>query len=520
MSGEIGYLLALPLALVAVPVVLGGVAIAAVGKAGALAVDAAVSYENKKRAEREEIYRSGIRDEIVSYRSSIKSMMTEQTKLNKELSLSMEEDLKKSREAFAQLISKMDLGEAEFAEEVQNASRQLMEELQEKQQELQVNYHTKIDTKLKEIEKESREKYEDTMADIQALQDTEEKKIMAQAKIARSYIEETRDLITALETQFMGAKYAAGQLGLHKSDLKLLEKQYNDGHYEGCMVAAVSLMAKVRQDILLADEKHQEFENWQKMAAMFIAENKGLMASQKVLTKELYDLLMEEEDKKGESTGITEEDIGTELSVYWGRTMDGKSVYEEMERQLKELEACVLAENCTLSAKELQEICEKMSGQWRVQIMNHGQKALECWNRALQRESLAMDIIPEMEKHGYRYNEQYAYIRVDENGDSVKVSETEKDAQLCLKFIDGYGDEILVRLYDTGGSKIGLQITDMAEELDPEIDKSETRRQLEEEIHAIVEGEDYQGTAKGGCQKGTERKVVANKKTKKISSLI
>ena len=60
----------------------------------------------------------------------------------------------------------------------------------------------------------------------------------------------------------------------------------------------------------------------------------------------------------------------------------------------------------------------------------------------------------------------------------------------------------------------------MAEELDPEIDKSETRRQLEEEIHAIVEGEDYQGTAKGGCQKGTERKVVANKKTKKISSLI
>lgn len=520
MSGEIGYLLALPLALVAVPVALGGLAAAGVVKAGAAALQVAGDYERQRRAERAEIYSSGVRDEILDYRKNVKKMMDAQRELNKELSTKFEADLQENREKFAKLISSMEVGEAAFAEEVELESGKMISWIKMKQRELQDTYHVKVTETLEEIGAGSQKKFDNTMSQIQAIYEDEAKKEAAMAKAALSYVEEVKDLIIALDTQFHGEKYVSSHLGLHRADLRNLEKQYNEGNYEACMVAAASLMAKVRQDILTSDEMHQEFENWQKIAAMLIAENKEMMASQRVLTEEILAELEKEADKRGEELGITADDVGTDLSIYWGRTAEGKSVYEEMMEKLTELEACVLAEECKLTLEELQEIAGKMSSDWRIKIAQGTQHALESWNGALQRESLALDIISHMEEHGYQYNDEFAYIRVDENGDSVKVSDEEKDAQLCMKFIDGFGDEILVRLYDGGDQKVRLQITDMAETIDPEIDKSATRKKLEDEIHAIVEGEDYQGTAKGGCQKGTERVVVANKKNRKIRDLI
>lgn len=520
MSGEIGFLLGLPLALLAVPVVLGGAVAVGIAKAGAAAVGAAADYERKRRAERVEIYSSGIRDEILDYRKSVKSMMDAQRTLNKELSIKMEQDLQKSREDFSKLISKMDSGEEAFAEEVRMASENLMSLLREQQRNLQENYHVKVTNMLGEITTGSQKKFDDTMKQIESVYEDAAKKEAAMAKVALSYIEEVRDLIYALDTQFSGEKYVGNQLRLHGTDLKALEEKYNNGNYEACMVAAVSLMAKVRQDILTSDEKHHEYENWQKIAAMLIAENKAMMSSQRIFTKELYDQLLEEAEKRGEELGITEDDIGMDLSIYWGRTVEGKSVFEEMMSRLQQLENCVLEEDCKLSLEELQEISGKMSSEWRVQIVQNVQNAMERWNSALQREALALDIISHMEEQGYIYNDEFAYIRETENGESVKVSDDEKDAQLCMKFIDGYGDEILVRLYDSGDHKVRLQITDMAEEVDPEIDKSATRKRLEEEIHAIVEGEEYQGTVKGGCQKGTEHTVVTNKRNRRIRDLI
>ena len=58
MSGEAGGLILIPLALAAMPLVLGGLAIAGVVSVGVKAGGAAVRYEQEQRRRREEIRRS------------------------------------------------------------------------------------------------------------------------------------------------------------------------------------------------------------------------------------------------------------------------------------------------------------------------------------------------------------------------------------------------------------------------------------------------------------------------------
>lgn len=520
MSGDIGFLITLPLAAVALPFAVGGLAAAGVVRLGTEAGKAAYRYESNRREEREMIYRSGIRDEITDYRSSVQKMMNDQKNRNRELSREFEKTIEENRKQFAEYIAKMDVTADDFSEEINYSAEQMIEAMQEKQHTFQLDYQKKIVSVLEEINRESQKRQDEILSEIREIYMEESARKSAMAKAARSYIEEVRDLLTALQEQFYGEKYMSGQVLLHQKDFREVTERYNREDYQACMIAGGSLMAKLRQDILTCDELHQENENWHKTAEMLVSGNLEFLKAQKTLSEEIYRNIEEESRRKEVPFSLMADDIGTDLSIYWGKTEKNTSVFQEMQEKLETILDCLNQENCPLSTSELKEIALEMSGKWRCEIIKNSARAVERWNNAMQREKMALDIIDHMEECGYIYNEEFAFIRHRADGEVERVSDEEKDAQLCMKFIDSFGDEILVRLSDRSGQHVGLEITDMAEEIDPEVDKSRERKELEEEIRSMIYGGEYQGTARGGCVKGTENIVAATPKTRKIKNLV
>ena len=99
MSGEAGGLILIPLALAAMPLVLGGLAIAGIVTVGVKAGGAAVRYEQEQRRRREEIRRSGVAQSIGDFRRTMLNSMNEQTSMNVQASERMMSELESQRNA-------------------------------------------------------------------------------------------------------------------------------------------------------------------------------------------------------------------------------------------------------------------------------------------------------------------------------------------------------------------------------------------------------------------------------------
>ncbi|MCD7884648.1 MAG: hypothetical protein LUI87_13215 [Lachnospiraceae bacterium] len=519
MSGEIGLLFALPLAL---PLAVGGAAIHAAGMAGSAAVHAIGEYEQKRRQERELIRSTGIGKEVDSFRTSAKELMKEQKRQNQELSREFEASVQRQREAFTLEAARMLEAPEEFARELKTSASEMTALMDQKQRALQKEYRDAIARTLVTAEEESTRRMGETMDEIASLYADEAEKEKRMAQAASEYLEEARDLLEALTRDFHGEAYLGSAVALHKVAYQEAADAYNRENYEGCLTAAAALLAKIRHDILNADEKHQEFENWQKTASILIAENQAMMESMQTLTPELYQLLQDYCIENDETFSLTEDLIGVDLSAFWGITVEGRPLFAVMMQQLAALSERVLSAENPLTTEELKQIAEAMSGEWRVQIARGMKKAMTRFNNALQREYLSQRMITELEEMGYTYRD-YRYLRTLPDGSVEASSDEDIDAHLCMTFLDAYGDEILIELSNSGDSAIDLQITDMAEEVDPDVDKSRSRGEMEQAIRDIVAGSvpgERRPMVSGGCKAGTEHRVVTNPVNRRKKQLV
>ena len=108
MSGEAGGLILIPLALAAMPLVLGGLAIAGAVSVGVKAGGAAVRYEQEQRQRREEIRRSGVAQSIGDFRGTMLNSMNEQTSLNIQASERTMLELESQRTAMRRAAEQQD----------------------------------------------------------------------------------------------------------------------------------------------------------------------------------------------------------------------------------------------------------------------------------------------------------------------------------------------------------------------------------------------------------------------------
>lgn len=144
MSGEAGGLILIPLALAAMPLVLGGLAIAGAVSVGVKAGGAAVRYEQEQRQRREEIRRSGVAQSIGDFRGTMLNSMNEQTSLNIQASERMMLELESQRTAMRRAAEQQDTQAFQsYVSNLKAARAQTMQAIANTQNEFNVSYRQK-----------------------------------------------------------------------------------------------------------------------------------------------------------------------------------------------------------------------------------------------------------------------------------------------------------------------------------------------------------------------------------------
>ncbi len=271
MSGELGYLIYLPVAL---PAAVGAAAVKAVGEAGVAAAKAAAEYEKRRKEERELIRQSGIQKEMKSFRHSLTDLMEEEEEKNRELSRAFESSLANTREELLNQISELGDDKTAFAENAQEIAGQMLKAMDEEQQKLQRDYREAICREIETVQREEARRLDSVRRSLSELSDAEKMKNQDLKTEARKQLDENKELLDALTDRFQGDKYIGAEgIQIHREAYNEAERLFSTQNFEGSLIAASSLSVGLRSDILAADENRMEFENRQKTALLLVEEN-------------------------------------------------------------------------------------------------------------------------------------------------------------------------------------------------------------------------------------------------------
>ena len=133
MSGEAGGLIFIPIALYAMPYILGGLAVAGVVNIGLKAGAAALDYE-KRRRQRNEIQRSKANKNIGNFRNDIRNTMQTQTQSNIKTSEEMMRELEAQREAMRRAAEQKEIQEYQnYVASIKNLRTKSMKKISDAQ---------------------------------------------------------------------------------------------------------------------------------------------------------------------------------------------------------------------------------------------------------------------------------------------------------------------------------------------------------------------------------------------------
>ena len=230
MSGEAGGLILIPLALAAMPLVLGGLAIAGAVSVGVKAGGAAVRYEQEQRQRREEIRRSGVAQSIGDFRGTMLNSMNEQTSLNIQASERMMLELESQRTAMRRAAEQQDTQAFQsYVSNLKAARAQTMQAIANTQNEFNVSYRQKIAESMGLISQKINEQYSMYIDELQQLQADMAAKDARAQEIANAYIEEARTLLASLSDDFDGQKFSGRQLATLNNQFNQAVTQFNKG---------------------------------------------------------------------------------------------------------------------------------------------------------------------------------------------------------------------------------------------------------------------------------------------------
>ena len=287
MSGEAGGLILIPLALAAMPLVLGGLAIAGAVSVGVKAGGAAVRYEQEQRQRREEIRRSGVAQSIGDFRGTMLNSMNEQTSLNIQASERMMLELESQRTAMRRAAEQQDTQAFQsYVSNLKAARAQTMQAIANTQNEFNISYRQKIAESMGLISQKINEQYSMYIDELQQLQADMAAKDARAQEIANAYIEEARTLLASLSDDFDGQKFSGRQLATLNNQFNQAVTQFNNGHYESAIASAKDVAINTLEEIYEADAQKQEWENYFKLALVLSEEVKTYIESQSVITED------------------------------------------------------------------------------------------------------------------------------------------------------------------------------------------------------------------------------------------
>ncbi len=405
MSGEAGGLILIPLALAAMPLVLGGLAIAGIVGAGVKAGGAAVRYEQEQRRRREEIRRSGVAQSIGDFRRTMLNSMNEQTSLNVQASERMMLELESQRTAMRRAAEQQDTQAFQTYVSNLKASRtQTMQTISNTQNEFNVSYRQKIAESMGLVSQRINEQYSMYIDELQKLQADMAAKDARAREIANSYIEEARTLLTSLAEDFDGQKFSGRQMATLNDQFNQAVTQFNNGHYESAIASAKDIAINTLEEIYEADAQKQEWENYFKLALVLSEEVKTYIESQSVITEDAKAYAEEASGKR-----LEDEIVGINISEYTDKNAKGQTRFDYLLFKANEAYNALRDPQAEqLTTDQLKQYVSFLNNDLYPAIAMCINRAIINMNNAFSRQNISEEIIDFFEEHNFTFS-GYAY---------------------------------------------------------------------------------------------------------------
>lgn len=499
MSGEADGLILIPLALLAMPLVLGGLAVAGIVTAGVKAGSAAAQYEQEQRRRREEIRRSGVAQSIGDFRTTMHNTMNEQTELNRQTSNQMMAELDRQRSMLKSAAEQNDtLAFQRFSSQLKRSRTQSLQTISNAQDEFSESYRKKITESMNLLSRKINEQYAMYIGELQQLQNDIEAKNRKAREIAGIYIDEARTLLMSLEPEYHGAKFSTRQLETLTAQFNRTIKLYNDGHFEGAIASAKDVAVQTLEEIYEADLKAQEWDNYYKLALVLSEEVKTYIESQAVITDEAKAYAEEASGKL-----LEDEIVGIQIAEYTDRNSQGLTRFDYLHKKATDLYSLLRSTSSnTLTTSQLKSFIGFLNDELYPAIVMCVNRAVINMNNAFSRQNISEEIIDFFEEHNFTFS-GYAYE--DDCHDKALHIGLENEAT---------GEELIVtlapELLSNGDIQTHVDLKQIKGDEANEERKAYYRRCVED----VVKGKNPHAQVQISCKKGTRNKLSSDTTTK------
>ena len=500
MSGEAGGLILVPLALAAMPLVLGGLAIAGIVTVGVKAGGAAVRYEQEQRRRREEIRRSGVAQNIGDFRRTMQSNMNEQMSLNIQASNQMMLELENQRIAMKRAAEQQDTQAYQtYIANLKAARMQTMQTIANTQNEFNTSYRQKIAESMSFISQKINDQYSQYIDELQQLQKDIAAKDQRAQEIAKAYIEEARALITSLSEDFEGKKFVPRQLVTLNDQFNQAVKLFNDGRYESAIASAKDVAISTLEEIYESDSQMQEWENYYKLALVLSEEVKTYIESQSIITE---DAKKYAEEASGKT--LEEEIVGVKISEYTDRNANGQTRFDYLLHKTNEAYAALRTPQAQqLSTEQLKAYVNFLNNELYPAIVLCINRAIINMNNAFSRQNISEEIIDFFEEHNFTFN-GYAYD--DDCHDKTLHIGLENAAT---------GEELIISLAPELLENGDIQTHVDLKQIKGDEANEERKAYYRECIEEVVKGNNPYAKVDIKCKSETRNKLSSDTETKK-----
>lgn len=405
MSGEASGLILIPLALTAMPLVLGGLAIAGAVAVSVKAGSAAVRYEQEQRRHRDRIRQSSAAQNIGEFRTAMQASMNEQTARNVQASEQMMAQLEQQRAAMRAAAEQQDTQAFQsYVARLRTTRASVMRNITDTQNQMNTSYRREISANMAQVSQNLNQQYADYMNELQQMREDNAAKQQRAREIADSYLTEARTLITSLEQDFEGQKFLGRQLTSLKDELAQTDTLFANGRYQAAIAASKDVAVHTLEAIYEADAKKQEWENYYKLALVLSEEVKTYTESQAVVTQEA-------KEYAEQASGQTLEDdiVGIRISEYTDRNPQGVTRFDYLLAKANETyQALRDPQAQQYSTQQLEDCVNFLNSELYPAVTSCVNGAIVNMNNAFSRQNLSEEIIDFFEEHNFTFN-GYAY---------------------------------------------------------------------------------------------------------------
>lgn len=499
MSGTASGLILLPLAMAYIPMIIARLAADGALASRREAAAEAARYERESRKMRENLIRTAFAENSSLYRDSMFNDMKEQTEVNVEASEQMMSALEDQRKAVREAAEQADAeAYGRFVGGLRERNERTLQEISKIQEEAGLTYRCRIRASMEKISSKMDERQRLYMEELAHIQGQAEQKKQRAKEIARSYIEEGRELLIALEGEHKGRKFAEKQLQTLTQQCREAEILYEKEQYEAAIAAAKDNIIAAVEETYEADAKMQEWENYRKLALVLSADVRTYIESQGFITEEAKAYVEEKAGRK-----LEDEIVGVSLSEYTDKNAKGQTKYDFLlYKARKAYEALRAPQAEEMTTAQLKEYVEFLNKELYPDILQCINKAVINMNNAFSRQNISEEIIDFFEEHNFVFN-GYAYD--DDCHDKALHIGLENPSN---------GEELIITLAPEFLENGDLQTRVDLKQIKGDETNEERKAYYRSCVEEVVKGRNPHAQVSIACREETRNKLAEDTRTK------